>query len=237
MLNSAVPVRPKTFLDLPPEIRDLIYELVLVEAPRYQRRHTATCKWPSFGSSYEEGGYVDRSKSSPCVGPHPPKFCLCAKRRHLAILSANRQIYKEASYILWARNFFSFDTVSNFNQWFADISATKRSIIWHIAIYCVQTILFHDRVALDMDEQFLPNLIQCTGLRRLDLGPADLPEGFLETLSRQLPLSKRLRMADYVMVRSDDKPGPVPLLAWIGVAGKTTARLTAGRSTGGITPS
>ncbi|KAK7947994.1 uncharacterized protein PG986_008880 [Apiospora aurea] len=121
-------VRPKTFpfLRLPREIRDLIYELVLVEPPNHQRRHVATCSAASLTpSSPEIPPFVTEAKA-----PFPgfPAFdgCRCANRSHLAVLLTNRQAYEEGSRVLWTKNVFSFHTIDSFNQWFADKKQLKQ---------------------------------------------------------------------------------------------------------------
>lgn len=216
MSNSAAPVRPKTFLDLPPEIRDVIYELVLVETPRHQRRHTATCDWLKLPPSHERRDLLNEIGSGSGIGPNPPIPCRCAKRRNLAILSVNRQIYNESSYVLWTKNVFSFDWVKDFNHWFNGLGAAKRSIIRHLAIYFVQPLVFPEEATEpDDQEQLLANLLQCPGLQRLDLGHNCLSAGDVALLRRRLPLLQRLRMAGFVVVHSGHLgAASVPAMAW-----------------------
>ncbi|KAK7921381.1 hypothetical protein PG985_009403 [Apiospora marii] len=193
-----VRVRPKTFpfLQLPREIRDVIYESVLVEPPKYQRRHKATCTYSSLTPTCAE-------KPPFCTEevPHREHFCHCAKRRHLAVLLANRQIYDEGSRVLWQKNVFSFCSTERFHQWIASISAEKRSLIRHIAIYLITHWLQRRHVGnqrdVILDGRLLQTLRSCANLRRLDLGPARMPDGFVMTLSRQLPYLKSLRIAGF----------------------------------------
>ncbi|KAK8077251.1 hypothetical protein PG996_003421 [Apiospora saccharicola] len=208
MLKSSTIERPKTFLDLPPEIRDLIYELVLVETPRYQRRHHATCNWSNLVPSCEDRHLLES------MGSIPPAPGQISQHLLYSLLSANRRIYHEASHVLWSKNVFSFARVSSFNQWFAAIGAAKRGIIRHIAIYYVQPLIFREEtLAEDAEEQLLLNLSQCTDLRRLDLGPGYLPEAAVATLARRLPRLQHLSMAGYVAVHRAE-PGSTLPLAW-----------------------
>ncbi|KAK8087242.1 hypothetical protein PG994_002216 [Apiospora phragmitis] len=115
------------------------------------------------------------------------------------MLSVNRQVYDEGSYVLWAKNLFSFWGVHSFNQWFADVSSAKSRIIRHIVIYYVLG-QRGDHDAFDIVGQFWKNLVQCADLRQLDLWPTELPKDFVATLSRQLPLLKCLRVAGYMIV-------------------------------------
>ncbi|KAK8133762.1 hypothetical protein PG984_005774 [Apiospora sp. TS-2023a] len=216
MPNSTTTERPKAFLDLPPEIRDLIYELVLI--PAAPPCHLQLVEPLTLLRGQTPLG--EHGEHPPCAGPDIPKpsvistSCRCAKRKHLALLSANRQIYHEASHVLWSKNVFSFARVSSFNQWFAEISAAKRGIVRHIAIYYAQPLIFREEVlADDAEEQLLLNLSQCTDLRRLDLGPGYLPEAAVATLVPRLPRLRHLSMAGYVaMTRAE--PGPTLPLAW-----------------------
>ncbi|KAK8094862.1 hypothetical protein PG997_001547 [Apiospora hydei] len=200
-------VRPKTFplLRLPREIRDLIYELILVEPPKHQRRHIATCSAASLSPSSPEIPPFVTEEKAPFPRFLPFGDCRCANRRHLALLLTNRQVYEEGSRVLWTKNVFSFHTIDSFNQWFAHISAAKRRIIRYIAIYLLprsqwQHLSFSRTIGFDVNERLLQNLVQCVGLRKLDLGPAQLPSGFIAALSRQLPLLKSLRVAGFVDV-------------------------------------
>ncbi|KAK7921307.1 hypothetical protein PG985_009329 [Apiospora marii] len=217
MSDSATVVRPKTFLDLPPEIRDVIYELVLVETPRHERRHTATCDWSKLPASHEKRSLLESIGTGSGIGPNPPVPCRCAKRKNLAILSVNRQIYNESSYVLWTKNVFSFDWVKDFNYWFADISAAKRNLIRHIAIYYVQGLIFpEETIEADDIDELQSNLLQCTDLRTLDLSPFCMYKEYIALLCRQLPLLQRLRMAGFVVVHSGHLGAAksVPALAW-----------------------
>ncbi|KAK6844876.1 hypothetical protein PG995_014986 [Apiospora arundinis] len=197
-----VRVRPKAFpfLQLPREIRDVIYELVLVEPPLYERRHISTCHYTSLSPSCAEKPPF-ATVETPFNKDHS---CYCAKRRYLAILSVNTQVHQEAGRVLWGKNVFSFAGVCSFNQWFASISAARRENLRHIAIYLIR---LHERdtagnQTLDFSEQLLPNLLKCENLRRLDLGPVRLPDGFVETLARRLPRLKHLRMAGLEILTS-----------------------------------
>ncbi|KAK7977281.1 hypothetical protein PG988_004771 [Apiospora saccharicola] len=205
-----VRVRPNVFpfLQLPREIRDVIYKFVLVEPPKYQRRHEATCKYASLSPTCAEKPPFCTAESYYCED-----FCHCAKRRNLAILSVNRQIYDEGSPVLWEDNVFSFCSTASFNQWLeSTVSAAKRSIIRHIAIYLIQHWahrLGGDDRGIAMDDRLLYNLQTCTNLRRLDLGPSNsrhepgpacMPDGFAMTLCRLLPHLKSLRMAGFTLL-------------------------------------
>lgn len=194
-----VRVRPKTFpfLQLPREIRDVIYVLVLVEPPKYQRRHRATCMFASLSPTCAE-------KLPFCTEEFPGRedFCHCAKRRHLAILSVNRQVYEAAICVLWEKNAFSFFSTDSVHRWLTSITAAKRSIIRHIAIYCFDTWVPRfggDERGIIIDGRLLQKLLGCTNLRRLDLGPVGMPDSFVTTLSRELPHLKSLRMAGFTL--------------------------------------
>ncbi|KAK8130459.1 hypothetical protein PG999_002839 [Apiospora kogelbergensis] len=192
-----VGVRPKIFpfFQLPPEIRDLIYEFVLVEPPKYERHHIATCPWAAKTSVYMEPPPFAVEELN-----GPGQTCHCSNRKHLAILLVNRQIHSEGSCVLWEKNVFSFCLVDSFNTWCARIGDAQRSLLRYIAIYPRLGCDVAESSQRSMDAQLLPNLLKCTGLRNLDLGPQQLPDGFVETLARQLPHLKRLRMAGFETV-------------------------------------
>lgn len=93
-------------LQLPRELRDVIYSYTVVEPGYWERRNKPSCKeynpsilleWPpfevsDFEESKDESGWGWR-------GTHG-----CAKRRGLGLLSVNKQIHQEASPIFWDNN-------------------------------------------------------------------------------------------------------------------------------------
>ncbi|CAI6097186.1 unnamed protein product [Clonostachys chloroleuca] len=108
--------RPKklTFMHLPPEVRLRIYEFVLVEIPRWDKKHHLKCRCrPRLDSDDTE--HPPFLQSMVKITPVPPKFhiatttrCDCAKRKGLSLLLASREINQAASPIFWSLNTFCF---------------------------------------------------------------------------------------------------------------------------------
>lgn len=90
-----LPSKPR-FLNIPRELRDMIYDYALIEPNYFSRRHDAYCKFRVPGS-------VDPEKP-PFVDTDPNKDCFCTRRQGLGLLLANRQVHDEAAPIFWGRN-------------------------------------------------------------------------------------------------------------------------------------
>lgn len=119
--------RVRNFFDFPRELRDVIYEHLLIEPILWERRHKSGCPFneplsseqrPVFRSTYEalHGDYyrssdgmdawrfLDHAIADTCHG-------MCRKRKGLAVLRASKQVYQEANNILWTRNTFCYADV------------------------------------------------------------------------------------------------------------------------------
>lgn len=109
-------------LGLPQELRDAIYEMVLVESPLHLRQHEEGCQridvlhgaeTPVCMSTLEvldrgHGRREDRYKFEACER-------ICQGRSGLTLLRVNKQIYCEAHPLFLSRNMFCFVLVQTFN--------------------------------------------------------------------------------------------------------------------------
>ena len=134
--------RPKSslFLELPRELRDLIYWYALVEPRKWDKRHNSSCPYynPLAGGEeppfrYNEGAndpYYGNPKTSEIM-----RQChnTCVRRKCLGLLRANRQIHEEASPILWDENTFCFDLPYLFCMILDSIPHSVRSKIQKIS--------------------------------------------------------------------------------------------------------
>lgn len=123
-------------LRLPRELRDLIYQYALIEPPRWQKLHKASCVWnpdpeglkyPLPHSILMRHAYThDELKR----GKKPP--CTCGKRSALNLRRACRQIYAETTPVFYERNVFSFADAKDLSQWIRRLTPHKRSLVRHL---------------------------------------------------------------------------------------------------------
>lgn len=100
-------------LQLPPELRDIIYWYALVEPSKWNKRHSLKCQFrnldapgetPPFAMSYTSG-----SRSHKTTEAYMYCYTHCLRRQGLGLLRTCKQLYEEASPFLWNENTFCFD--------------------------------------------------------------------------------------------------------------------------------
>ncbi|OIW32006.1 hypothetical protein CONLIGDRAFT_249548 [Coniochaeta ligniaria NRRL 30616] len=95
----------KGFRGLPRELRDTIYNMVLIEPSKWERRHSPLCDLcPRDTGTFERPVFDDKSS------------CKCRLRRNMGLLLANRQLHRETAPTFWSQNAFHFDTASDFAE-------------------------------------------------------------------------------------------------------------------------
>lgn len=128
-LSSPPAAKQWIFLQLPTEIRDEIYSLILVEPPRLLRRHRTPCAY---------------SRVMPYWGPRitaypawsPLRRCNCAKRRNLQFLLVSRYIEADVARVFWGFNVFSFNGTGQFSRDIGvNLRPERRSLLRHVVIY------------------------------------------------------------------------------------------------------
>ncbi len=100
-------------LQLPPEIRNEIYELCLLEPPRWERRHDISCEMfaeTSFNAYRPPFKRTAQNQKTESAFPENENMesqkCICFCRRGISLLQVNKQIHSEAATIFWAGNEF-----------------------------------------------------------------------------------------------------------------------------------
>ncbi|KAB5532523.1 hypothetical protein GE09DRAFT_1144878 [Coniochaeta sp. 2T2.1] len=94
----------KGFLGLPRELRNEIYNLVLIETPKWERRHSPLCDLCPRVTTIFERPVFDVDDAT----------CKCKKRQNAGLLRTNRQIHYETAPIFWSRNTFCFTGAKDF---------------------------------------------------------------------------------------------------------------------------
>ncbi|KAI5921815.1 hypothetical protein F4810DRAFT_325562 [Camillea tinctor] len=127
--------RPTVFLDLPREIRDIIYEFALVQPSRVTKRHDALCERSQRSSDRPEiPPFVRRGISWHWSGwRHLSCTCDCAKRQ-LGLLQVNRRLHAETAPIFWSRNIHTFESVDMFVRDMRRLRPEYRALVRHVSI-------------------------------------------------------------------------------------------------------
>lgn len=126
-------------LDLPRELRDLIYWYALVEPSKWNKRHAVGCTYLDLYGAGERPPYrISQGDNDPLwAGPGGDiesvraRAChhLCVKRKALALLRVNQQVREEAEPQFWHNNVFCFDSAENFVTIFQDL---PKYVLWKI---------------------------------------------------------------------------------------------------------
>ncbi|KAK2802188.1 hypothetical protein FQN51_004869 [Onygenales sp. PD_10] len=91
------------FLQLPPELRRLIYAYALIDPDRLTIRHSPFCP------HYPGRSSTDLEEPPFLTTMYYHSKCKCLRRQGMNLLLANRQIHAEASPLFWSKNSFDFD--------------------------------------------------------------------------------------------------------------------------------
>ncbi|KUI61659.1 hypothetical protein VP1G_11308 [Cytospora mali] len=160
LIDYVEPEKP-SLLSLPQELRDHIFELILVEPMRWGRRHKHDCpRCPRTSHELESPLFLDDRRSD---SDHQ---CRCHARSALNLLLVNRQIHAEAALTFWRTNKFCFRSMTEFNHDVGKVLRPEcRKSIHHVSFVDRETV-FSIRQPFD---KFWNTLLQCTGLRTLEL--------------------------------------------------------------------
>lgn len=217
--------RRPSLLNLPREIRDLIYHFTLVEPPRWTKHHnalcryavvdTATCERPPFVMYNTTWGRRD----STCR-LRDTTFrveCPCARRAGINLLLANRAVHHEAAPIFWSGNVFHFWTGFEFLRDVREhLRDEYKALIHHVVIMHHTMHPFPDPGPFDNVDQCAvwELLLTCSGLRTLEVpddmcnAASDYPE-YAAKLAVRLPHLERFAM-NILMLRTYD-PATCPV--------------------------
>jgi len=102
------PEPPRGFWSLPRELRDVIYELCLVELPRWEKRHNAFCPAAARDCNVLERPAWKRDYNG--------ELDTCARRLGLGLLRVSRRVHGEAYGLFWSRNTFCWETCRTFTD-------------------------------------------------------------------------------------------------------------------------
>ncbi|KUI69061.1 hypothetical protein VM1G_04316 [Cytospora mali] len=160
LIDHVEPNKP-TLLSLPQELRDHIFELILVEPMRWGRRHKHDCpRCPRTSHELESPLFLDDQRSD---SNHQ---CRCHSRSALNLLLVNHQIHAEAALTFWRMNKLCFRSMTEFNHDVGKVLRPEcRKLLQHISFVDRETV-FSIRQPFD---KFWNTLLQCTGLRTLEL--------------------------------------------------------------------
>ena len=181
---------------LPPEIRNMIYALVVCEPPKWKRPHFFDRRLHILKEPLE-----DNYSQAPFI-----ELCRSRSRKHMRLLSASKAVYAEASYIFWTTNTFCFFSGADFIYAVGScLEPKRRRLLQHINI--VGTIQYNgDGVnngnwrdwepEYNVEGPFEKTIRQCTGLRTLGIDvnsvsphtstPPSIPRKYAQVLSRML---------------------------------------------------
>jgi len=198
-------LRPN-FLDIPVEIRSIVYYDALVEPPRWRKSHKPPCPFTPRSANVIERPPFVMHRGPQCVNYMPG--CSCAKRHSLSLLLVSRQVHAEAAPIFWSQNTFHFCTghmfARNIGQQLRD---DYRKLLRHVVVMRhpkLQNIFTHgqDQSGIGFDS-FWDALFQCEGLATLETPrnvfcrndqPWDAYVHHLQVLSNRLPKLESFRI-------------------------------------------
>lgn len=153
-----------TLLGLPPELRDHILSFALVETIKWERRHKSHCaSGPRTSTEIEYPPFLleetrDRTR-----------HCRCIARSSLDVLIVSRQLYAEGAHIFWTKNTFCFKSMAEFSRTVGrTLRPGTRKMIRHISLVGYGASSPSEPNAFD---GFWASMLQCTGLRTLELDP------------------------------------------------------------------
>lgn len=207
-------------LDLPAELRNLIYHFALIDPPLWKKRHSPFCE------------YSPRTVDDIPIPPmalimlptkHPLPQCPCTRRQGIKLLRACRQVHHEASPIFWSKNVFLFNKRVDFITCVGrTMSRSDRNWLTHVAVVDPQWGINHP-LRMRADRDGLANgtssrhlwevLLKCKNLRRVDLEPdyLDYQGQQMRKIKRKLPHLRDLRTARLhfraYMAPPEDVPG------------------------------
>lgn len=124
-------------LNLPRELRDMIYRYTLVQPRKWDKRHAIGCTYQDLYGNGEILPYrISQGDKDPLwIGSDPEalraRACheLCVKRKGLELLRASKQMHDEAGSIFWSHNVFCFENAEVFFTVFRDL---PQSVLWKI---------------------------------------------------------------------------------------------------------
>jgi hypothetical protein len=200
------------FFGLPPELRDVIYNMVLIEPPKWERRHSPLCDLcPRHTNKFERPVFDDQLT----------RCTTCKLRQNTGLLLANRQVHRETASIFWSRNTFCFRTATEFAKDVGKVLRPEyRQLLQHVSIlrvnwqvYQIGWLRAHGerRGAIDVGTEGMWNaLLQCTALRRVEIGAehvfrvwpdgqADDFTGLISTLREKLPSLQEFAFANFLV--------------------------------------
>ena len=109
-IRSKVPIK-RRFLQLPRELRDVIYRYALIEPRKWDKRHQPDCFYYDPTAERETPPFRVIAKCLQRPFQDIPKETLqchqtCVRRKALGLISVNKQIRDEASPIFWSNTTF-----------------------------------------------------------------------------------------------------------------------------------
>ncbi|KIH93917.1 hypothetical protein SPBR_05733 [Sporothrix brasiliensis 5110] len=200
------PTPPKGFFRLPWELQQHIYELSLIELPRWEKIHKADCSLIASDKSYscERPPFVDKD-----LIYSPLDNCHCAKRHSLNVLLANRQVYREAAPVLWSRNVFCFHRGDHFvNDVGKNLRPAHRLMLRHVSILMYTNDSLPNENETSFTQTYTSNMwdtiLQCNSLRTLEVSHVlcgNRQADHFNCLRKQLPQLESFRLTTLMAYR------------------------------------
>ncbi|CAK7214281.1 hypothetical protein SEUCBS140593_002132 [Sporothrix eucalyptigena] len=191
------PAPAKGFFRLPWEIRKRIYELSLVELPKWEKIHQPDCDLIAHDlHTCERPPFIDKS-----IIYTPLSGCRCAKRHSLNVLLANRQVHREAAPVFWSRNTFCFTRASDLTEEIGTkLRPAHRLLLRHIVLMIYGCDSLPNKFPSNFQKPTVDNMwdtiLQCSGLKTLELSYNAFTERFddIGRIRKQLPDLELLNM-------------------------------------------
>ncbi|KAL1900515.1 hypothetical protein Sste5346_002236 [Sporothrix stenoceras] len=188
---QAITLRPepsavKGFFRLPWELRQRIYELSLIELPRWEKLHNPDCILIA----------TDLHSAA------------TARRHSLDVLLANRQVYREAAPVLWSRNVFCFHRIEHFTEGVGkNLRTAHRLMLRHVSILLYTNDSVSNRNHMNHNQTNLnamwDTILQCNGLRTLEVSHTACGNQLdhFTRMRKQLPQLQSFRMTTLMAYR------------------------------------
>ncbi|CAK7210315.1 hypothetical protein SBRCBS47491_000734 [Sporothrix bragantina] len=194
----------KGFFRLPWELRMRIYELSLIELPKWEKVHNPDCFMVAKDlHSCERPPFINKS----IIYTQLPE-CKCAKRHSLNLLLANRQVHNEAAPVFWSRNVFCFgrakDLVENISK---SMRPSHRLLLRHIVFLGYGCDSLPNKAMFELTqpivEELWDTLLQCNSLRTLEMSHNVYPLGYnyVNRIRKMMPDLESLRMTTLMAYR------------------------------------
>lgn len=226
--------RPR-FLDLPRELRDMIYSYALISSiTRWEARHLYYCKHrdrtgtserPPFTMNFHEKRFYLGVQATP-GSASSSHDCSCARHHTaLGLLRTSRQIRAETMKMFYSQNVLYFNDGFELRDFLANLNPECRSVIRHISLVGINfdaSSSSHMRAnGTSFQEQVWDALRSCPSLRYLELTPEHVGKRINGLLRMRENRVKDISIAQCVSLQQVRQLSPPPDIldrVWIRVS-------------------